>query len=182
MKGTSQENSNRATTLPWSVRMANSVMRRRAPMSAQWHYQNGVILKAIEQVWLKTGDTKYWVFIKETLNQFIDPAGNIRTYSLVEYNFDQVNLGKMLFPAYKQTGDARYKHAVALLREQLRWATPHNRWWILAQAIYPYQMWLEGIYMAGPFYAEFAGTFNDPTAFDNVAHQQGRRSFHHGKR
>jgi unsaturated rhamnogalacturonyl hydrolase len=43
-------------------------------------------------------------------------------------------------------------------------------------------MWLEGIYMAGPFYAEFAGTFNDPTAFDNVAHQQGRRSFHHGKR
>jgi unsaturated rhamnogalacturonyl hydrolase len=125
MKGTSQENSNRATTLPWSVRMANSVMTRRAPMSAQWHYQNGVILKAIEQVWLKTGDPKYWAFIKETLNQFIDPAGNIRTYSLVEYNFDQVNLGKMLFPAYKQTGGARYKHADALLREQLRWQ-PHT--------------------------------------------------------
>jgi unsaturated rhamnogalacturonyl hydrolase len=32
-------------------------------------------------------------------------------------------------------------------------------------------MWLDGVYMAGPFYAEFAKTFDDPAAFDDVAHQ-----------
>ena len=37
--------------------------------------------------------------------------------------------------------------------------------------IYPYQMWLDGIYMALPFYAEFGKTFGEPAAFDDVAHQ-----------
>jgi unsaturated rhamnogalacturonyl hydrolase len=32
-------------------------------------------------------------------------------------------------------------------------------------------MWLDGIYMAGPFYAQFASTFDDLAAFDDVAHQ-----------
>ena len=37
--------------------------------------------------------------------------------------------------------------------------------------IYPYQMWLDGIYMAAPFYAEYAALFDEPAAFDDVAHQ-----------
>jgi unsaturated rhamnogalacturonyl hydrolase len=32
-------------------------------------------------------------------------------------------------------------------------------------------MWLDGIYMQGPFYAEFAKKFDDPAGFDDVAHQ-----------
>jgi unsaturated rhamnogalacturonyl hydrolase len=32
-------------------------------------------------------------------------------------------------------------------------------------------MWLDGIYMAGPFYAQFGRIFDEPSAFDNVAHQ-----------
>jgi unsaturated rhamnogalacturonyl hydrolase len=160
-----------ATTQPWSVRMADSVMKRGAPMSARWHYENGVMLKAIEQVWQKTGDDKYWAYIKEISDQFIDPAGNVRTYTVVEYNLDQVNPGKILFPLYKNTGDERYKHAIYLLREQLRWQPRTNERGFWHKRIYPYQMWLDGIYMASPFYAEFANTFDDPAAFDDVAHQ-----------
>ena len=37
--------------------------------------------------------------------------------------------------------------------------------------IYPNQMWLDGIYMAAPFYAEYARTFDEPDAFDDIAHQ-----------
>jgi unsaturated rhamnogalacturonyl hydrolase len=168
MKGTTSENSN---AKPWSVRTADSVIARRAPMSKQWHYENGVMLKAIEQVWLKTGDAKYWTYIKETVDQFIDAEGNIHPYSLVEYNFDLVNLGKMLFPLYKKTGDERYKRAIETLREQIRWQprTTDRGFW--HKHIYPYQMWLDGIYMAGPFYAEYGSMFNDPAAFDDVVHQ-----------
>jgi|GEM_PF-131211 len=36
---------------------------------------------------------------------------------------------------------------------------------------YPHQMWLDGIYMAAPFYAEFARVFGEPAGFDDVAHQ-----------
>src|SRR5262249_33085289 len=33
------------------------------------------------------------------------------------------------------------------------------------------QMWLDGIYMAIPFYTIFARTFDEPSAFDDIAHQ-----------
>ena len=28
--------------------------------------------------------------------------------------------------------------------------------------IYPFQIWLDGLYMAAPFYAEYAATFDEP--------------------
>ncbi len=160
-----------ASALSWAVRAADSAIERRAPMSLQWHYENGVLLKALEQVWLKTRDDKYWNYIKETVDQFITPDGNIRTYAIVDYNFDNVNLGKMLYPLYADTGDKRYRQAIQLLREQIRWQprTTDGGFW--HKHIYPYQMWLDGIYMAGPFYAEYAYRFDDPAAFDDVAHQ-----------
>jgi unsaturated rhamnogalacturonyl hydrolase len=37
--------------------------------------------------------------------------------------------------------------------------------------IYPYQMWLDGIYMAGPFLSEYALRFDEPETFDDVLHQ-----------
>ncbi len=161
----------RAAALSWAVRAADSAIERRAPMSLQWHYENGVLLKALEQVWLRTREDKYWNYIKETVDQFITPDGNIRTYAIVDYNFDQVNLGKMLFPLYTHTGDKRYRQAIQLLREQIRWQprTTDGGFW--HKHIYPYQMWLDGIYMAGPFYAEYAYRFDDPAGFDDVAHQ-----------
>jgi unsaturated rhamnogalacturonyl hydrolase len=33
---------------------------------------------------------------------------------------------------------------------------------------YPHQMWLDGIYMANPFYAEYGKLFNEPEDFDDV--------------
>ncbi len=171
MKSMPENGPARLTAQPWSVRTADSVITRRAPKSAEWGYENGVILKAIEQVWLKTGDPKYWNFIRETMDQFITPGGGIRTYSLVEYNFDLVNIGKMLFPLYRETGDPRYKSAIQHLREQIRWQPRSTDGGFWHKHIYPYQMWLDGIYMAGPFYAEYAHTFDEPPSFDDVAHQ-----------
>jgi unsaturated rhamnogalacturonyl hydrolase len=81
---------------------------------------------------------------------------------------------------YRATGDERYKRAAFLLREQLR-GHPRTRergFW--HKKIYPYQMWLDGIYMASPFLAEFAATFPPVSetgegwgggVFDDVAHQ-----------
>jgi Predicted unsaturated glucuronyl hydrolase involved in regulation of bacterial surface properties, and related proteins len=37
--------------------------------------------------------------------------------------------------------------------------------------VYPHQMWLDGIYMASPFLAEYAKIFNEPELFDDVANQ-----------
>ena len=151
--------------------MADSVIRRHSPDAAQWHYEHGLLLLAIERVWHATGEAKYWNHVKDTVDLFIAPDGTIRTYNLEEYNLDQINHGRVLFPLYQATGDERYKRAIMLLVQQLAShpRTQSGGFW--HKRIYPYQMWLDGIYMAAPFYAEFAHTFNEPGAFDDIAHQ-----------
>src|SRR5205823_6172944 len=66
----------------WSVRMANSVIRRHSPTAARWHYEDGLVLKAIEQVGRATGEARYRRFVKDTIDLFIDLAGGIRTFNL----------------------------------------------------------------------------------------------------
>jgi unsaturated rhamnogalacturonyl hydrolase len=151
--------------------MADSIMTRHPLLSKRWHYEPGVVLLAIQQVWLKTSEQKYYDYIKRNVDEFVGPDGEIGTYRLEEYNLDQINEGKLLFLLYETTGDERYKNAAYLLREQLRThpRTTEGGFW--HKQIYPHQMWLDGVYMASPFYAEFASRFDDPEGFDDVAHQ-----------
>lgn len=61
---------------PWSVRMANSYIDRHpgavtydsASPKQSWDYEQGLMLEAFHQLWLKTGDQKYFDFIKNTID------------------------------------------------------------------------------------------------------------------
>jgi unsaturated rhamnogalacturonyl hydrolase len=155
----------------WSVRMADSIMKRHPLLSKRWHYEPGVVLLAIQQVWLKTGEQKYYDYIKRNVDELVSPNGEIGTYRLEEYNLDQINEGKLLFLLYETSGDERYKKAAYLLRRQLQTQPRTSAGGFWHKQIYPYQMWLDGIYMASPFYTEFARRFGEPEGFDDVAHQ-----------
>ena len=123
------------------------------------------------QLWQKTGDQNYYDYVKSNIDQFVGPDGEIRTYRLDEYNLDQINEGKLLFPLYETTGDERYRKAAYLLRRQLEThpRTAEGGFW--HKQVYPHQMWLDGTYMALPFYAEFARRFDEPGGLDDVANQ-----------
>lgn len=155
----------------WSVLMTDSVLKRHPLLAENWRYEAGVILTAVQQVWLKTKESKYYDYLKTNIDEFVGPEGDIRTYHLEEYNLDQINEGKVLFFLYNQTGDERYQQAAALLHQQLQTHPRTSEGGFWHKQIYPHQMWLDGLYMAGPFYAEFAQRFNDPAGFDDVARQ-----------
>ncbi|MEJ2108227.1 MAG: glycoside hydrolase family 88 protein, partial [Acidiferrobacteraceae bacterium] len=157
--------------LDWSTRMADSVIQRHPFLSDKWTYAAGVALSAIKQVWSKTGRKKYYDYIKSNIDEFVSADGDIRTYRIETYNLDQINAGKLLFLLYNQTGDERYEKAAYLLREQLQLQPRTSVGGFWHKQIYPHQMWLDGIYMAGPFYAEFAKTFDEPQGFDDVVRQ-----------
>ncbi|MGV8982019.1 glycoside hydrolase family 88/105 protein [Clostridium sp.] len=155
----------------WAVKMTDSVMKRTPKFDQKWDYDNGVIFKGIESIWRNTGDKKYFDFIKRNMDYFIDETGDIRKYSVTEYNIDHVNNGKLLFLLYKETGDDRYKKAAFLLREQLKNhpRTSEGAFW--HKQIYPYQIWLDGLYMGSTFYAEFISKFGAVSEFDDVTKQ-----------
>ena len=155
----------------WSARMSDSVMRRTPEFNDKWAYDNGVIFKGMELVWKNTGDSKYFDFIKKNIDFFVEKDGDINRYQVTEYNIDHVNNGKLLFPLYKETGDDRYKKAALLLRKQLvsHPRTTEGAFW--HKQIYPYQIWLDGLYMGSPFYAEFIKEFGEGENYDDVTKQ-----------
>lgn len=154
-----------------STKMAESVMLRDVDYSNHWSYEPAVIFKGIELVWHKTGYKKYFDYIKRNLDYFIDNDGTIKKYSADSYNIDNINNGKLLFTLYKQSRDEKYKKAIELLRKQLLThpRTSEGAFW--HKQVYPYQIWLDGLYMASPFYAEYIKEFGDESEFDDVTKQ-----------
>ena len=156
---------------PWSVRVAESVMHRNPIVFEKWDYTAGLVLLAIERIGTSTQNPKYSTYIKRSIDSLVRADGRIATYAAQEYNLDQINEGRALFPLSDQTHEARYAKAADALREQLRThpRTAEGGFW--HKQIYPQQMWLDGLYMAEPFYAEYAKRHGDTTAMNDVARQ-----------
>jgi unsaturated rhamnogalacturonyl hydrolase len=138
---------------------------------AKWTYDQGVVLKGIEGVWNKTGNGDYFRYIQNSMDFFVDKDGNIKTYKPEEFNIDNVNNGRMLLLLYKVTNNEKYWKAASLLRDQLKNHPRTSEGGFWHKKIYPSQMWLDGLYMAEPFYAEYAATVHDDTAFTDIARQ-----------
>jgi unsaturated rhamnogalacturonyl hydrolase len=163
---------------PWSQQMAETVMKTwpdsfsttpgRRP---RWSYDHGVMLKGIEAIWNNTGDAKWFNYIQKMMDFYVQPDGSIFDYHPGEYNIDHINNGKLLLLLYRVNGKEKYKKAVDLLREQLRSHPRTNEGGYWHKQVYPYQMWLDGLYMGQPFYAEYAKVFHDDTAFNDIANQ-----------
>lgn len=151
--------------------MADTVMKTSSPYKEKWCYENGLALKALELLWRKTGDEKYIRYIKDSVDSFIQDDGSILTYRSDEYNIDQINEGKILFNLYELYKEEKYRKAAIHIREQLNThpRTKEGGFW--HKNIYPNQMWLDGIYMASPFLAEYALKMSETEAFDDVVNQ-----------
>jgi unsaturated rhamnogalacturonyl hydrolase len=161
-------------TQPYSHRMAKTVMtiwKDSLPTGDKWTYDQGVILKGIEGVWQQTGNRKYFTYIQHCMDRYVTPDGNILTYRQADYNIDNVLCGRNLLMLYKVLGTPKYYKATTLLRGQLQKQprVPEGGFWHKNR--YPNQMWLDGLYMAEPFYAEYAATFHEDTAFNDIAKQ-----------
>jgi len=138
---------------------------------AKWTYDMGVILKGFEGVWQSTGDPKYYNYIQKQMDVFVNNDGTIKGYKQDEYNIDNINNGKLLLLLYRVTQKEKYLKAAQLLRDQLRNHPRTNEGGFWHKKVYPYQMWLDGLYMGEPFYAEYAMLMHEDTAFNDIANQ-----------
>jgi len=138
---------------------------------ARWSYDMGVILKGTERVWLNTGNVKYFNYIQRLMDFYVREDGTIKDYKPDEYNIDHINNGKLILLLYRVLGKEKYLTAANLLREQLRTHPRTNEGGFWHKKIYPYQMWLDGLYMGAPFYAEYSNLMHDDTAFNDITNQ-----------
>ena len=162
---------------PLSVRLADTAMNRiwvddgnPAGIPAKWTYEQGVTAEALEAVWYATGDAKYFDHIKTGMDFWLNEDGSHKDYKLEEYNIDHITPGRAVLMLYKVTGDAKYKKSIDLFRQQLKThpRTKEGGFW--HKKIYPNQMWLDGLYMGEPFYAEYSAFFAEDN-WNDIANQ-----------
>ena len=166
-----------ADSKPLYVQMADSVIARDpSPLTIDsprpaWNYTQGLVLKGVLAAYDRTKDQRYLDYVNAYYDHFINPDGSIKTYDINEYSVDRINAGKVLFSLYARTKDERYKKAIDLLRLQMKDhpRTKEGGFWHKKR--YPWQMWLDGLYMASPFLLQYAVTFNEPALVDDVINQ-----------
>lgn len=136
-----------------------------------WNYEDGCVLIGAHQLYQATGDECYRDFIFKYLNDFISADGTIKNYRNDEYNIDNINAGKVLFFAYAQTGDEKYRLAIENLMNQLRSHPRTKSGSFYHKMLYPNQIWLDGLYMAQPFYMEYETKFNKMNQYQDILNQ-----------
>ena len=121
-------------------------------------------------MWYATGDPKYFKFIKSSADYWFDKNGVLSKYDGDEYNIDHVTPGRAYLTLYRVTSEEKYKKAADLIRSQLKThpRTKEGGFW--HKKIYPWQMWLDGLYMGQPFYAEYSMIFNEDN-WNDIANQ-----------
>lgn len=166
-----------------------NIERVRQGRPAAWNYIDGCMLTALLEMASILGDSRYSDFVETFVDSFIGEDGTIRTWEKDKQTLDDINEGRVLFPLYAMTGKEKYRLAAEKLHEALQEQprTHEGSWW--HKAIYPNQVWLDGIYMAQVFAALYEkhfgqGDYSDVVKQLRIVRQhmfdEQKRLYYHG--
>lgn len=136
-----------------------------------WNYEDGCVLMGAVMLYQATKNERYKDFVVNYMKNYINSDGSINHYDKEQYNIDSINTGKILFFLYNETKDERYRVAIEVLMDQLRNQprTKSSNFW--HKKIYPNQIWLDGLYMAQPFYMAYETKFNQKKNYKDIIEQ-----------
>ncbi|QTQ15312.1 glycoside hydrolase family 88/105 protein [Treponema parvum] len=142
-----------------------------------WNYEDGCVLIGLNALYEATGNKTYFDYIKTFMDRYIEEDGHIRLYRMEDYNVDFIPAGRVLYLLYEKTGLKKYRMAIETLMEQIRRQprTQHGSFW--HKAIYPNQVWLDGLYMALPYYAMYQLRFSNGSLDDIVMQFENARKY-----
>jgi unsaturated rhamnogalacturonyl hydrolase len=151
-----------------------------------WDYVSGLVASSVLKAWEQYPDRKeYYDAVKAFADRNTNADGSMILTSsgksaLSPSNIDDLAAGRIFFALYKEetkrgnTRDAaRYKNAATLVRNKLKYEHARIKDGLPGaggfyhKAVYPSQMWLDGLYMGAPVYAQWQSVFGTADAKDN---------------
>ncbi|MBR7927635.1 glycoside hydrolase family 88 protein [Aerococcaceae bacterium zg-ZUI334] len=139
------------------------------PPAGRFHYHQSVFLMGAYDVYKITKKQEYLEYIIAYFNNIIDENGN---FEYRREELDTLQVGFLLFDLFEITQDQRYVIALkklAAMIDTLNMTTEYGFW---HKDKYPYQMWLDGLFMAGPFMLRAAKFFHRPELIQQVLYQE----------
>ena len=137
----------------------------------KWNYIDGCMISAVLSMYDLTKDEKYLKFADDFDGWFVQEDGSIKTYDPEEKNLDNLNAARNLYPLYRLTGKEKYRKAMdtAHYQIEIQPRTKSGNFW--HKAIYPNQIWLDGLYMAQPFFMQYETELNKMHGCQDSFHQ-----------
>jgi unsaturated rhamnogalacturonyl hydrolase len=167
-----------AQEIPWSQHAANAAIARwpdgrTAPSGAPsiWNYELGTLLQGMDVVWVNSADPRYFHYVQNSIDALLAPDGTIPTLKPEDHELDNILLGRQLLLLYRVTRNKRYLTAATFLYDQLAQQPRNDSGGFWHKQRYPNQMWLDGLYMAEPFRAEYASISHHPEDFNDITLQ-----------
>lgn len=172
------------SALGWAKKLADSELGRKALLYKQGGWDTfrkrkasfdydvvGLQPLAYHRLAGVTSDPRYADVIKTVTGSYVTETGDIQEYEPDEYNIDNVNPARNLVLLYEMTKEEKYKKAAAIVRKQLKLhpKTTEGAFWHKKK--YPFQLWLDGVYMGMPFLASYAVTFDQGRGLDEVVRE-----------
>ncbi|MDO5416641.1 MAG: glycoside hydrolase family 88 protein [Lachnospiraceae bacterium] len=156
------------TPIGYAKMACDTLMRKfqaeELPPKGHFHYHQGVFLSGMEKTYQVCGEEKYADYIKAWVDSLIDEEGQLHGFQPEE--LDDIQPGILLYRLFETTGDERYRKVLDELIGILK-AFPKNRlggYWHKEKN--KEQMWLDGLYMAGPILALYGKYFGDTECLD----------------
>lgn len=149
--------------------MMRKFKARDLPPKGRFHYHQGVFLSGVYKTYEACGEESYYQYVKDWVDSCLGPNGIPTNYNTGQ--LDDLQPGILAYKLYEKTQDEKYKNLLDNLISVID-AFPKNEeggFW--HKKTYPNQMWLDGLYMAGPLCAEYGKRFDAPEYYDLVAGQ-----------
>lgn len=149
------------------------------PPPGRFHYRAGVFLSGMERCYWKTGRKAYHQYIQKWVDSIVNPDGSIRDFIAFDGKLtphrkgmlDDLQPAVLLFRLYEETGCEQYKNVIERFCGYIKqWPTnPLGGFWHMDNK--ENQMWLDGLYMAGPLMTRYGAEQKDMACFDLMIRQ-----------
>lgn len=161
-----------------AVRMVESeIVRHLSPTtldgipegSVKWNYTTGLELLAMMDAGDAYDRPDFYDYALRYYDTIVRPDHTVITYKMSNFNLDHVCPGRPLFAIAERTGEERYRAVLDTLFVQLQNHPRNDDGGFWHKKVYPHQMWLDGLYMAEPFYAEYiVRTMGESESFEEL--------------
>ena len=161
------------TPLDYARAACDTMMRRYAapdlPPQGAFHYHQGVFLSGMHETWKLCGEERYFAYIKDWIDSVFDEKGNIKKY--IHADLDDIQPGILLFPLWERTRDPYYIQCLQSVYREVVDVPRNAEGGLWHKTSLKDQMWLDGLYMAGPFCAQYGREFHLPRLMEDVVRQ-----------
>ena len=170
---------------PYSIRMIRSEMQRNPDATyldgrngeRKWNYTTGLELKSFLDASKRYELPEVVEYVRAWADTMATEKGEVYKYKKSNYNVDHICPARIYFDLHDMYGDQdkRYRRVTRKIREQIdsQPRTQSGEFW--HKQIYPNQVWLDGFYMALPFYAEYTRRYGSKeqkdSLFADIVHQ-----------